>query len=441
MAKNDRVVGLFTIGRGSGNKVLPVALQIGGTKDAPLGVAVAYIDLDWLEARLQERTYVAGSSLTIADRNGTILARVPEPERFIGTAIPKAFRYLLTMPEPGTLELTSQDGTWPMVGYSPVTERRLGQYVSAGFATKAAFASTQSIFTRGVVIAFAGIFAALLFAIYTNKVFIARPVQTLLDTVEAWRAGRTDARTGMSAGDGELGRAGHSLDAYIEELLAARTARQQAETQRQMLLSELDHRVKNLLTVIQSDARRTFTRFAAEPEMRSFADRLRAIGDANSLLRQEQWQSASLTNVVKSALAPFMDVSSGRIELSGQLVFLQSDVVLPFSMALHELGTNAAKYGALSNDLGKVSVSWKVAPQPGGDRVDIIWQEFGGLPVIAPTKRGFGSTVIEQVLSSHTAGHVESVYEPAGLFCRMTLIASKDRMVGGCTQGRISAAS
>ncbi|MDB5659708.1 MAG: hypothetical protein JWS10_2323 [Cypionkella sp.] len=179
LATQHRVVGTFTIGRTSGKKLLPIALQIGGTEGAPLGVAVAYIDLEWLEARLQERTYVVGSSLTIADRNGTILARVPEPERFVGTVIPEAFRYLLSMPKPGTLQLTSQDGTPRVVGYIPISNRAQGLYVSAGFATDAAFASTKAIFTRGVAIGLAGIFAALLLATYTSKVFITQPVKGL----------------------------------------------------------------------------------------------------------------------------------------------------------------------------------------------------------------------------------------------------------------------
>lgn len=425
LTTEDRVVGAFTIERATGNKVLPIALRIGGTEGAPLGVAVAYIDLEWLQARLQERTYVPDSSLTIADRNGTILARVPEPERFVGTDIPEAFRYLLTMPEPGTLQLTSQDGTQRIVGYIPVKDRPKGLYVSAGFATDGAFASTRAIFTRGVVIGLGGIIAALLLATYTSKVFIARPVQTLVHTVQEWRDGKTDARTGMSAKDGELGSAGQAFDDFIEELLTARKARRQAESQRQMLLGEMEHRGKNLLSMIQAIARRTFSRIAGEPEMRVFSGRLQAICEANSMLRREHWQSAALEDLVKGAVIPFVDASSKRINLSGPSIFIQSDVVLPLSMAFHELCTNAVKYGALSNDTGTVSVDWEILPSSTGGNLNITWQERGGPTVVVPQKRGFGSSVIEQVLSSNTDGQAELVYDPTGLNCQMTIPAEK----------------
>ena len=425
LSTQDRVVGIFTIERSTGKKVLPIALRIGGTEGAPLGVAVAYIDLEWLQARLQERTYVSNSSLTIADRNGTILARVPEPERFVGTDIPEAFRYLLTMPETGTLELPSQDGTRRIVGYVPIMERPKGLYVSAGFATDTAFASTQVIFTRGVVIGLAGVIAALLLVTYTSRVFIALPVQNLVDTVQEWRAGKTDARTGMSARDGELGSAGQAFDEFMEELLTARKARRQAECQRQMLLGEMEHRGKNLLAMVQAVARRTFSRMAGEPEMRVFSGRLQAIGEANSMLRREHWQRAALEDLVRGAMAPFVDTSSKRINLSGPHIFLKSDVVLPLSMAFHELCTNAVKYGALSNDTGTVSVAWEIQSSATGETLEISWRELGGPTVVAPAKRGFGSNVIEQVLSSSTEGQAYLVYDPKGVISRMTIPADK----------------
>jgi len=440
MATPERIVGIFTIDRFTGKRVLPVALQIGGAEDAPLGVAVAYIDLDWLEARLQDRSHIPDSSLTIADRNGTILARVPDPERFVGTVIPEEFRYLLTMPEPGTLELTSQDGTRRVVGYVPVTHGPQGLYVSAGFATDAAFSSTWAIATRGSLIAIAGIVCAFLLASYTSRLFVVRPVNKLIDTVKAWRAGRTDVRTGMRAAGGELASAGEAFDIFIDELLAARVERRKSDEQREMLLAELDHRGRNLLTLIQAIARQTFSGTASEAELRNFSGRLRAIGEANSMLRQEHWQSVSLARLIKSTLETFSEAPTGRIVLSGPPIMLHSDVVLPFSMAFHELSTNAVKYGALSNDTGTVSISWTLAPGPTGDLLELIWQERGGPPVSAPETRGFGSTVIKQVLASDTGGEVKLVYDPAGLVCRMTMLAAK-ALFGGRDGRGLPAAS
>ncbi|MDB5659709.1 MAG: putative two-component sensor histidine kinase protein [Cypionkella sp.] len=229
----------------------------------------------------------------------------------------------------------------------------------------------------------------------------------------------------MNANDGELGSAGQAFDAFIEELLTARKARQQAESQRQVLLAEMDHRGKNLLAMIQAIARRTFSRTEGEPEMRVFSGRLQAIGEANSMLRRENWQSAALEDLAKGAITPFVHPSSHRVSLSGPNLSLQSDVVLPFSMAVHELCTNAVKYGALSNETGTISMEWQIVPSPAGENLLITWQERGGPTVAIPQKRGFGSSVIEQILSSNIGGKAELVYDPQGLVCRMTLPAKK----------------
>lgn len=439
MATSGRIVGTFTIERMTGDNVLPIAIKIGGTEGAPLGVAVAYMNLDWLQARLRERTYVEGSSVTIADRNGTILAREPKPEEFVGTVIPEEFQYLLTKPKPGTLELTSQDQTRRVLGYVPVAKIVNGLYVSHGFAIADAYASTWEIAVKGSLIALAGIVLAFMLALYTSRLFVVQPIRKLIKTVEAWRAGNIDARTGMRATGGDLASAGAALDIFFDELIAARAERQNSETRREMLLAELEHRGRNLLTLIQAIARQTFSKTASQAEVRAFSGRLRAISEANSMLRQEHWQSASLAKLIQSTLEPFTEGLTDRIVVSGPPLMLHSDVVLSFSMAFYELGTNAVKYGALSNNSGTVSITWKLEPGPDGDRLELIWQERGGPKVSTPKKRGFGATVIEQVLSSHTDGEVKLFYDAEGLVCRMTMAVGK-ALFGG-REGRAMTAA
>lgn len=416
LATRARVVGEYTIGRRTKRRVLPIALQIGGAADEPRGVAVAFISLDWLEERLRDRTYETGSSLTIADRGGTILARMPEPERFVGTVIPDEYRYLVTMPAPGTLVLISQDGTRRVVGYFPATSPPFGLYVSAGHSTAVAFAPYRKLATTAGAIALAGITVAFLLARYTSQAFIAKPVSRVLTTIAAWRAGDQTARTTLSDQDGEICAAGRSLDELLDELAQGRTDLEKAETRSKTLSAELDHRIKNLLTMVQIIARRTFTSHEYSETLRIFSNRVTALSEANSLLRRNEWQSAKMLTLVTKTIEPFVDPSTPRIEIAGPDVPVKGTIALALAMALHELATNASKYGSLSDDAGSVTIRWFETTGPDA-RFVLTWAETGGPKVEPPTRKGFGSTVVEQVLSAQTGGSVELSYSPGGFTC------------------------
>jgi two-component sensor histidine kinase len=414
-----RVTGSFTIARQSGRRVLPIALRIGGTADAPPGVAVAYIDLDWLQQRLADRSFESGSSLNLVDRNGIILARVPDPDKYVGTPIPSDYLYLLNEPEPGTLELDGPDGTRRVLGYFPLMSNPAGVYVSAGYSKDSAYAPFKGIATRAVLLAAAGILASLLLASYTSRTFIARPVQKLVDTVDAWRSGDAAARTGMQASDGELGSAGVSFDGFIEELLESRAARQKSEDQRALMSDELEHRVKNLLAMIQVIARQTFPKEPNDLALQTFGKRLSAIGAANDILRNGQWTSASLRGLVQSAVSPFTDAGGQRVHLTGPDLPIKGNAAVALSMALHELCTNAVKYGAWSNAGGSVALTWGLHPSTEGETFVMTWVESGGPQVNRPGQTGFGSTMIQRTLAAQLEGKVDIEYRPSGLAFRL----------------------
>jgi hypothetical protein len=151
------VVGEFTEARVSGGPVLPVALALRDGGGRVTGVLAAALDLRWLSRHLGERALPKGGSLTVADRDGVILAREPLPERFVGTRIPDAFRHLVDAPEPGTLELTSQDGTRRVIGYVPASIPPRNVYVSTGLSASEAFADVDRATSRGVAISAAAL--------------------------------------------------------------------------------------------------------------------------------------------------------------------------------------------------------------------------------------------------------------------------------------------
>jgi two-component system CheB/CheR fusion protein len=180
---------------------------------------------------------------------------------------------------------------------------------------------------------------------------------------------------------------------------------------------ELNHRVKNTLATVQAIAAQTLSNSKSITEARSaFEARLMALSRARDLLTQESWEGADLNNVVRKAIEP-LDAEQGRFHIEGPNVQLAPSAALSFAMALHELATNAAKYGALSNEQGHVSITWQI--EGGGEerRLHMRWAEQGGLLVVSPTRKGFGSLLVGRALPQELRGDVQIDYQSSGLVC------------------------
>jgi two-component sensor histidine kinase len=193
--------------------------------------------------------------------------------------------------------------------------------------------------------------------------------------------------------------------------------RKRAEERQQLLVNELNHRVKNTLATVQSIASQTL-RNARTPQeaQRSFESRLIALSRAHDVLTREKWQGASLYEVVAQALEPYSDGGEDRLHLSGPHVRLTPRMALALAMAMQELATNAVKYGALSNAQGEIAIGWTVedgAPA----MLHLRWEESGGPPVEAPERRGFGSRLIERSLADELEGQVRIAFAATGVVC------------------------
>lgn len=215
----------------------------------------------------------------------------------------------------------------------------------------------------------------------------------------------TQARPRFGPGGDFVGMIGVNVDI---------TERKRAEEQRTLLINELNHRVKNTLATVQSLASQTLRSTERSADARPmFEARLLALSRAHDVLTRQSWQGASLREVADRALEPFQ-TASGRIRIEGADVRLSPKQALALSMALHELATNAAKYGALSNDSGRVDVAWQVALD-GGAELQLTWTESGGPPVMPPTRTGFGSRLIQRSLAHDLGGATSIEYLPQGV--------------------------
>ena len=201
------------------------------------------------------------------------------------------------------------------------------------------------------------------------------------------------------------------------------TARKTGEERLRLLLDELNHRVKNTLATVQSVALQTL-RNAADPTQfaATFIARIGALARAHELLSAASWDGASLEEVISRTLAPLVTGGDqGRISFSGPPINLGPNAAVTLNMVFHELTTNAGKYGALSVPTGRVEVLWSIVEDQGVRYVQIDWRESGGPPVVAPTRRGFGSRLIEQGLVREFEGQAELSFNPDGLSCHIRL--------------------
>jgi PAS domain S-box-containing protein len=192
------------------------------------------------------------------------------------------------------------------------------------------------------------------------------------------------------------------------------TDRKRAERQRDLLIKELHHRVNNTLATVQAIAGQTFRNSGVDADTRTtFEGRLLNLSSAHTALTHENWDSVELRDLIMSTLRPLSTPNGERLSVSGPDMRVQPRSAVALSMAIHELSTNAVKYGALSADGGRVVINWDLADA----RFSMRWQEHGGPPVSPPTRKGFGSIMIERVLAEQLEGGVAMAYEPHGLVC------------------------
>jgi PAS domain S-box-containing protein len=202
------------------------------------------------------------------------------------------------------------------------------------------------------------------------------------------------------------------------------TKQKQEEDRLRFLLDELNHRTQNTLATVQSIAVQTLCGAADKEVVDTFEGRILALSKAHSLLGRENWDAVSLRDVIDRILQAFglNDRRVARFSVEGGDVRLQAKAALTLAMVFHELATNAAKHGALSNGAaGQIDIAWQVEPTPQGDRMRLRWQESGGPPVTPPGRKGFGSRLIGGGLAQDLDGEVSLDYEPAGVVCEIVM--------------------
>lgn len=413
-------VGTYTAGP-HGNPFLPMALP--GEK----AILITGIDLNWLNARLRERDLARGSALAIVGRDGVIIARQPTPEDYVGRPMSEPFQRLLTLPVGGAMTAPAADGTRRIIGYQPPAATGTGLYIGVALPLEAAFAPMAASTLWSVGLALAGVVFACGLAWLVGDRLFRRPIRRILATIDSWRAGDETARTGLVADGSELAALGAAIDEYMDGIASGKAAWADSEAHRQLLLREMNHRIKNLMANVQAIANQTFRDGAAPDSLRAFGQRLSAMAAAHDLLVSGNWQSADLEATLRATLEPFGLGRDADISLAGPPLRINARAALALAMSLHELGTNAAKYGALSCPGGSVNVRWATGEEGSATRFRLAWIERGGPPVTQPERSGFGTRLMRAAFSSELDARTELRFLPAGF--QFTLDAAAPLML------------
>jgi two-component sensor histidine kinase len=222
---------------------------------------------------------------------------------------------------------------------------------------------------------------------------------------------------------GQVGILAVSLWSFVLAALFAERREHEAvlmksETRLKLLVAELDHRVKNVLARVSAITTQTRARSSTMDQyVKALDGRIQSMAAAHSLLSQSRWEGVGLNDLVRDQLAPY--ATDANAIINGPNINLGPPTTQALAMVLHELVTNAAKYGALSIPGGKVSVSWTKSSGRGAGNLTITWCETGGTSVAAPAQTGFGTSLIRDLIPHELGGVVELVFSPDGVSCQI----------------------
>jgi two-component sensor histidine kinase len=302
-------------------------------------------------------------TISIVDGAGITFARVPNPKETIGKRASPALFDALSRETEATLQTVSLEGVPLFTSFarSPLT----GWTVAAGIAQS----SLAGPFWRNLAIT--SVLGAVL--LLTGLAFAVRMATTIA----------------------------------------------RGEMLHDLLIEELNHRVKNTLAILQAIAVQTF-QSASKVEREKFEGRLGALAEAHNLLSREKWRGSELQDVIDRVLQPYLLSDPERLRMSGPHVPLSPRLAVVLSMIVHEIATNAAKYGALSNNTGTVRLDWEIVNEKAQPELRLIWAEAGGPHVVAPVKRGFGSRLIERSARDQLGGEATVDFLPHGVVYTIT---------------------
>jgi two-component sensor histidine kinase len=339
--------------------------------------------------------------LGLVDRNGILAARLPLPERYVGTPAAPLLQDAIKGASEGHVETPTLEGVAVVSTWS--RSATTGWAMALAVPKRALYAP---LYQNLIFLLTSGFAAAVIGGILAHR--LGSSISSRLVVLERRASGLTTDRERPALPPGI-----REIDNVDQELRAAADTIRDQQQHQHMLMAELDHRVKNILAIVQALVSKTLGR---SEQTTAIAGRIRALADAHSMLTRMQGRGAPLSELIETTLGVHM--GSKQVMLSGPPVVLNARATQAMALALHELATNAVKYGALSNSTGRIEITWSIADgrQP---RFFLTWAESGGPPVSPPDRQGFGTMLIEKNLPSTLEGAVVREFRSTGMICRI----------------------
>jgi two-component sensor histidine kinase len=403
------VVSDLLVGQLSGRQQLALAQPTLDERGAVETVLSLALDPKVISDLLDRVPLPEDAIIGVLDSKGQRAAAVPYEPAVIGTPLRDSglFRRVAEHAQ-GHLVGRGDDGVARFYGFAhSAAAPDLVAYV--GLARDPMFADTDRLFIRRVALSAIAFVLAGLAAFWFGTYAVRRPIMKLRTAMQRVAAGDLSVRAEVASGIDEFAELAATFDQMAHK-------RRHAEEQQRILLRELNHRMKNSFAAVRSIASQTLSHASDPAEFqRAFEGRLAALARASTLLVAGNWQVAELRALIEATLEPFR--TEDNLRLRGSDVTLPSEMTLTLGLVLHELATNAAKYGAFSVPAGRVEIVWAV--QAVGPRLILDWSEHDGPPVQEPVRRGFGRALIERSVAYELDGSAELTFAPGGVRCHI----------------------
>jgi two-component sensor histidine kinase len=417
---NGFVVGEFTSGGSTDASVLPVAHPIHRGHET-MGVLFAGLDLNWLESHVERRLRPERSVVMIVDRNGTVLASVPQGSgRWVGAQLPEAHRPFIFGDRSQTADLHDLDGLDRIFAYVPVNYPPVGFAVAVGLDKQAALAPIDRAMLRGFALIVFGLLLGFVAAWLLGRHFVHQPIAALLDVTRRWQAGDYGARAGLDRGAAEIGRLGHAFDQMAERL-------QRQLQQKDLLLREVNHRTMNSLQLLSSVLalqRRRIADPAASNQFEQARRRIQSLALVHRrLYRQEPSGTVDmgrfLEDLCREVTSTFASAERPiPLEFVTDNPQVTTDKVIPLAMIVYELLTNALKYAIPRANDPRLTVA--VMRHESGGLMAEVRDNGPGLPEDLDQRSGLGMKLV-QTLCLQLNATVNTTTGPSGTAIGVTV--------------------
>jgi two-component sensor histidine kinase len=399
-------------GQLSGRKLLALVQPTLDERGAVETVLILTLDPKAISDLLDRVPLPEDAIIGVLDSQGRRVARVPYEPAAIGEPLPDPGLFeRLSGHAQGHLLGRGDDGVVRFYGFAHSAKAAdLIAYV--GLAGDPMFAAADRLFRRRLALSGVAFVVAGIAAFWFGSYAVRRPIMKLRTAMQRVAAGDLSVRAEVASGIDEFAELAGTFDEMARK-------RRHAEEQQRILLRELNHRIKNSFAAVRSIAGQTLSHAADQEEFqRAFDGRLAALSRASTLLTAGNWQVSDLRSLIEATLEPFR--TTDNLQLRGPHVTLPSEATLTLGLVLHELATNAAKYGAFSAPEGRVEITWALQDEAEAPRRLILdWTEQGGPPASEPERRGFGRSLIEHSVAYELDGSAELTFAPAGVRCHI----------------------